>query len=121
MFEGAHAGDDAFDITGAGGGESVSGGKTFAASAAARNNETGIDDGTDEGDAAFDGLTEAFFGVKGEGEMVFKETLNDVDVAEGLGALGHGDNNKEVVNITTIMFVAEFKSNETVELVEEDV
>lgn len=66
MFDRAHAGDEAVDVAFAAGGESVGGLEGFAAGAAARDDEMGIDDGADEGDAFVDGLAVLLFRVEGE-------------------------------------------------------
>lgn len=121
MFERAHARDDTFDVAGAGGGEGVGGSETLATGATTGDDETGIDNGADERNAAFDGLIKALFRMECETEFVAKELLDDVDVAENLGAFGHGDDDKEVVDVAAVMFVSEIEGHETVELVEEDV
>ncbi len=121
VFDGAHAGDEAFEIAGAGGGEVVGGLETVAAGAAARHDKAGVDDGADKGDAFFDGLAILLFGVEGEAEFLIEEFRDNSEVAEELGAAGHGNDNKKVVDVATVMFVAEAESDVAVELVEENV
>lgn len=121
MFDGTHAGDEAVEVAGAGGGEIVGGLETVAAGAAARNDKAGVDNGADKGDAFFDGLTVLFLGVEGEAEFSFEEFRDNGEVAEELGAAGHRNDNKKVVDVATVMFVAEVESDIAVELVEKDV
>lgn len=121
MFDGTHAGDEAVEVAGAGGGEVVGGLETVAASAAAGDDKTGVDDSANKGDTFLDRLTVLLFGVEGEVKFLFEKFRDNGEVAEELSATGHRDDNKKVVDVATIMFVAEVKSNVAVELVEEDV
>lgn len=121
MFRGAHAGDEAINVAFATGRKFVGGFKSLAAGAAAGDDETGINNRADKGDTFVDGLTVLLFRVESEVEFAFEEFLDGVDVAEELLALVGGDDDEKVVDVATIIFVAEFKSDVTVELVEEDV
>lgn len=47
--------------------------------------------------------------------------MDGVDVAEELFALFGGDDDEKVVDVATVMFVAEIEGYEAVELVEENV
>lgn len=121
MHHSAFAGEEAFDFASAIGGETVGGLVSLATSAVAGNDETGIDDGADEGDTLVDGLSATFVRVKGKFEFLAEIFLDDADVAHELAFLGHRHNNEKIVNVATVMFVAEVDGDETVELVEENV
>lgn len=91
------------------------------AHAAAGDDETGIDDGADEGHAFVDRLLVLFAGMEGELELLAQVFFDDADIAKHLGALFHGNNDEKVVDVATVMFVAEIELDEAVELVEEDI
>lgn len=121
VFGGAHAGDETVDVAFAAGGEGVGGFVGLATGAAAGDDEPRIDNGADEGDAFVDGLAVLLLRVEGESELAFEELLDGVDVAQELLALVGGNDDEEVVDIATVVFIAEVKHDEAVELVEEDV
>ena len=66
VFRRAHAGDETVDVAFAAGREFVSGFEGFAAGATARDDETRVDDGADEGNTFVDGLAVLLFRVKSE-------------------------------------------------------
>ncbi len=66
VLRGAHAGDESVDVAFAAGGEFVGGFESLATRTATRDNEAGIDDGADEGNALVDGLAVLLFRVEGE-------------------------------------------------------
>lgn len=121
MFHTAHTGDKPLDIAFAISTEFVGGAVTVVAGAFARNDEPRIDDGTDEGHAFVYGLLVLLFGMESETKLAKEELANNFDVAEELGALRFGDDDKEVVNIATVMLITEIETNEAVKLVKEDV
>ncbi len=121
VHESAFAGNEAGDFASAGGGEVVGGLVGFAAGAVAGNDEAGIDDGANERDAFADGLGFALVGMKGEIELVVEVFFDNADVAHELVFLRHRDDDVEIIDVATVMFVAELEGDETVELVEEDI
>lgn len=121
VFRGAHAGDEAVDVAFATSRKLVGGFESFAARTTTRNDETGVDYGSDERDTFVDGLAVLLFWVESEVKFTFEELLDGVDVAEELFALLGGDDNEEVVDVATVMFIAEVESDVAVELVEENV
>ncbi len=121
MGYGADSGDDPVDITGAIGGEVVCGSKTFAATACAERNKARINDGTNKRDAVVGGLAKAFFRMEREVEIFFQKMIDDVNVAKKLSTLCSRNNNKEVINIATVMMITELMDDETIELVEENI
>lgn len=121
MFHAAHAGDEAFNITLAISAKFVCGAITIIAGAFTRNDKTRIDDSADEGYAFVDGLFILFFGMESEAEFAKKKLTNDLDITEELGALAFGNDNEEIINVATVMRIAEVKANETVKLVKEDI
>lgn len=121
VFRGAHAGDEAVDVAFAASRKFVGGFESLAARTATRDDEAGIDHSPDEGYTFVDGLAVLLFWVESEVKFTFEEFLDGVDVAEELFALLGGDDNEEVVDVTTVMFVAEVESDIAVELVEENV
>lgn len=121
MEQGAFAGDDTFEITGAVGGEVVGGLVGFALGAVARNDEARVSDGADEGYTFLDELLAAFKRVEGEVELVAEIRFDDSNVADELLALLERDDDVEVIDVATVMFVAEIVSDETVELIEKDI
>lgn len=62
-----------------------------------------------------------FMGMEGEFELEAEIFFDNTNVAEELFALFHGDDDEEVVDIATVVLIAEVELNETVELVEENV
>ena len=60
-------------------------------------------------------------GMESEFEFEAEIFFDNADVTEELFALFHGDNDEEVVDIATVVLIAEVELNETVELVEENV
>lgn len=121
MFCGAHAGDEAVDVAFAASGKFVGGFESFAAGAATRDDEARVDYGSDERDTFVDGLAVLLFRVESEVKLAFEKLLDGVDVAEELFALLGGDNNEEVVDVATVMFITEVESDVAVELVEENI
>ncbi len=121
MEQGAFTGDDTFEITGTVGGEVVGGLVGFALGAVARNDEARISDSADEGYTFLDELLAAFKRVEGEVELVAEIRFDDGDVADELFALGERDDDVEVIDVATVMFVAEIVNDETVELIEKDI
>lgn len=59
--------------------------------------------------------------MESERKIVFKELVDDVDVAKELSLLGGGNDDEEIVDITAVMMITEVVDDKTVELVEEDV
>ncbi len=121
MHERAFARDDAFETAGAVSGEGVGGRMSVAAGAFTGNDKTGVDDGADERYTLADGLGVDFVRVKLETELVTEVVANNGDIAHELGFLVHRDNDKEIVNVATVMFITEVESNKAIELVEEDI
>lgn len=121
MQHGAFAGKEAVGLTEAGGSEAIGGLVGFAAGAVTGDDETGVDDGADEGDAFVGELLAALMRMESEMEIFEKVMLNDVDVADELILFRVGDDDIKVVDVATVMFIAEIHSNKTVELVEEDI
>jgi len=121
VFRGAHAGDEAVDVAFAASRKFVGGFEGFAAGAATGDDEAGIDYSSDEGNTFVDRLAVLLFWVESEVKFAFEKLLDGVDVAEELFALLGGNNNEEVVDVTTVMFIAEVESDVAVELVEENV
>lgn len=121
VFRGAHAGDEAVDVAFTASGKFVGGFESFAARATTRNDETRVDYGSDERDTFVDGLAVLLFRVESEVELALEKLLDGVDVAEELFALLGGNDNEEVVDVATVMFIAEVESDVTVELVEENI
>lgn len=121
MEQGAFAGDDTFEITGAVGGEVVGGLVGFALGAVAGNDEARVSDGADKRYAFLDELFATLVRVEGEVELVAEIRFDDSNVADELLALLERDDDVEVIDVATVMFVAEIVSDETVELVEKDI
>lgn len=121
VFRGAHAGDEAVDVAFTASGKFVGGFESFAARATTRNDETRVDYGSDERDTFVDGLAVLLFRVESEVELALEKLLDGVDIAEELFALLGGNDNEKVVNVATVMFVAEVESDVAVELVEENI
>lgn len=121
MFHAAHAGDKTFDVAFAVSTEFVGGAVAIIAGAFAGNDESGVDDGADEWHAFVDRLLVLFLGMKSEAELAKEKFADDFDVAEKLSALMLGDDNEEVVDVATVMLIAEVETDETIKLVEEDV
>ena len=119
--DGADTGNDTVDVAVAVGGELVGGGETFAFAAVANGDEAGIDDGADKGNAVSSRLAKAFLGVQREVEFLFEEMADNVNVAQELRTFGGGNDDEEIINIATVVRIAEVVDNETVELVEENV
>lgn len=119
--DGADAGNDAVNVAVAVSGELVSGGEAFALAAVANSNEARVDDGADKGNAVSSGLAKALLGVQREVEFLFEEMADNVDVAQELRTLGGRNDDEEIINIATVVRIAEVVDNETVELVEENV
>ncbi len=93
----------------------------FAAGAVAGDDETGVDDGADEGDAFVGELLAALMGMESEMEIFEEVMLDDVDIADELILFREGDDDIKVVDVATVMFIAEIHGDEAVELVEEDI
>ena len=93
----------------------------FAAGAVTGDDETGVDDGADEGDAFVGELLAALMRMESEMEIFEKVMFDDVDVADELVFLRERDDDIKVVNIATVMFITEIHGDEAVELVEEDI
>ncbi len=117
MHESAFAGNETFNAAVTAGSEAIGGGVSVAAGAVTGDNEAGIDDGADEGDAVVGGLSADFVGMEGEVELVLEVTIYNSDVAHKLRFLRHWDNNEKVVDVAAIMFVTEIESNKAIELV----
>ena len=121
MFHTTHTGDKPFDIAFAVGAEFVGGTVAVVPGAFARDDEAGIDDGTDERNAFVDGLLVLFLGMESKAKFAKEIFADDLDVAEKLGAAALRDDDKEVVDIATIVLITEVEAYETVELVKEDI
>lgn len=121
MFHAAHTGDEAFDITFAVSTEFVSGAITVAAGAFAGNDEARINHGADKRYALIDGLLVLFLRMESQAKFTEQEFANHLDIAEELGALTLGNDNEKIVDVATIMFIAEIKTDEAVELIEKDI
>lgn len=121
MDKGTLAGNDAFEVASAVGGEVVGGLVGFAFSAVARDDKTRVSDGADERDAFTDKLFAAFVGMEGEVKFIAKVRFDDADVADELVFLLEGDDDVEIVDVATVMLITEFVSNKAVELIEENI
>lgn len=121
MKHGAFAGEESVGLAEASSGEAVGGLMSFATGAMAGDEKTGIDDGADERDAFVGELFAALMGMESEVEILGEEMIDNVDIADELVFLREGNDNEKVVDVATVMLVAEVHSDEAVELVEEDI
>lgn len=118
---GALAGDKTFDVAFAEGGEAVGSGVGLATGAVSRDDEPRVDDGADERRALVDILGAAFVWMEGELELVVEELFDHDDVAGELRFLRERHDDIEVVDVASVVGIAEVVDDETVELIEEDV
>ncbi len=117
----ALAGDETFDVAFAEGGEAVGSGVGFATGAVSRDDEPRVDDGTDERRALVDILGAALVWMEGELKLVVEELFDHDNIAGELRFLRERYDDIEVVDVASVVGVAEVVDDETVELIEEDV
>lgn len=121
MHHSTFAREKAFDAAGAIGGELIGGGLGFATGTVAGYDKARIGDGTDEWSAFVDGLSVLLVRVEGETKFALEIIANYIDIAHELMPLRHWYDDKEIVDVTSVMFVAEIESDKTVELVEKNI
>lgn len=121
MEQGAFTRDNTFEITGAVGGEVVGGLVGFALGAVTGDDEARISDGADKRYAFFDELFATLMRVESKVELVAEIRFDDSNVADELFALLEWDDNVEVIDVATVMFIAEIVGDKTVELIEENI
>ena len=121
MFQATHAREDASRVADALGGETVGGLVSLALGAAAGDDEPRENGSANKGRTMIDGLDVAFLGVKGEIELLAQKALNHVDIAQQLISAFERNENIKIIDIATIMGIAQLVDNVTVELVKENI
>lgn len=118
MGNGANPRDDSVNIASAVSGETISGSEAFAATASTESNKTWINDSTNKGNAMVGGLAKTLLRVKRKVEIFFEEMVDNIDITKKLSTFGGGNNNEKVVNVATVVMIAELVNDEAIELIE---
>lgn len=121
MLKATDAGRETVEVAVASSGEFVGGAVGIMAGTFAGIDETGVNDGADEGNAAGDGLFVLFLRMEGKFQFFGEIFFDYANITEELIAARHGGDDKKVVNIAPIMFIAEIEMDETIELVEKNI
>lgn len=120
MEHGAFTSDEAVNGALAASSETIGGGVSFATGAVSGYDETRINHSANKGNTFVGGLSVHLMGMKGEVEPVQK-AVDDGNITHYLRLLGDRDNDIKIIDVATVMLVAEVEGDEAVELVEEDV
>lgn len=121
MNHGAFTRKKALDVASAVGSKLIGGSVSFAASAMTRHDEPWVDNCADKRDAFVGELGAAFVWMESELKLIAEIIADDFDITHELGFLGERHNNIKIVNVASIVHVAEVESDEAVELIEENI